>query len=285
MKRFVLISLSLIMAAIIGCLWYGFRVEPAQLKLRKITIESPHWRGEPVTIGLLADLHIGGQYTEPERIEKIVGLMNVERPDIILLAGDYVHSYEPHTERSKAENDTINWGHAILGDLSAPLGVYAVLGNHDYKYGAEIVQANLQTQGVNFIDNKAAVVDDKLCIFGIADEYYGKPSDDGYYNCPANFPIIGLMHNPDSFFRVPSGTALMVAGHTHGGQINIPLLGRRFAPIEKGKVYAYGLNNFGDTPVFVTAGIGMSIIAARFRAPPEIVLIELRAKNSNPSQN
>jgi len=278
MKRLILIALSLAIAAIIVCLWYGFKVEPKQLKLRKVTIESPHWTGEPIMIGLLGDLHIGGAHIDPQRLDEIVGLMNVEQPDIILLAGDYVNSHEPKSARDKTENDTINWGHAILGDLSAPLGVYAVLGNHDYQYGADIVQANLQAQGVSFIDNQAAVIDDKLCLFGIDDEFFGTPNDDGYYNCPANFPIIGLMHNPDSFFRVPSGTALMVAGHTHGGQINIPLIGRRVTATEAGKDYAYGFNKVGDTPVFVTAGIGTSILPARFRAPPEIVLIELRAK-------
>jgi len=278
MKRFILSTALLLGAAILGCLYYGFRVEPAQLKLRKITIESPHWTGAPLRIGLMADLHIGGRHVAPPDVDKITALMNLEQPDIILLAGGYVNGHHPEDARSKTENDAINWGHAILGDLSAPLGVYAVLGNHDHEYSAQAVRTNMEAQGINFVDNQSAVIDDRLCVFGIADEYYGNPSDDGYYNCPANFPIIGLMHNPDSFFRVPNGTALMVAGHTHGGQINLPLLGRRVTLTKAGKPYVYGLNTVGETPVFVTAGIGTSILAARFRSPPEIVLIELRAQ-------
>jgi len=278
MKR-RLITLCLLFTGIaLGCLWYGFRIEPNTLKVRKVIIESPYWTQAPLKIGLMSDLHIGGRHVYPPRVNKIVDLMNVEEPDIILLAGDYVNSHEPKSERRKTENDTINWGHAILGDLNAPLGVYAVLGNHDLLYGAKVVQANMEAQGIEFVDNRASVIADRLCLFGIADEQFGKPTDDGYYNCPVNFPILGLMHNPDSFFRVPTRTALMVAGHSHGGQINIPIIGRRMAPIKVDKRYAYGLNSVGDTPVFVTAGIGMSIIAARFRAPPEIVLIELRAK-------
>ncbi len=277
MKRRIFLICLLMLSAILGCLWYGFNVEPQQLKLRRVTIESPYWTGEPILIGLMSDLHIGGPHIDPPKLDKIVGRMNVEQADIILLAGDYVNSHEPAADRSTAENDALNWGQAILGDLYAPLGVFAVLGNHDHLYGAQIVQANMEAQGINFIDNSSAVIDERLCLFGVADEYFGKPTDDGYYNCPANFPIVGLMHNPDSFFRIPSRTALMVAGHSHGGQINIPLIGRFVTSTKAGKPYAYGLNTVGDTPVFVTAGIGTSILAARFRSPPEIVLIELRA--------
>ena len=278
MKRAFLKIFALLVVVALACLYYGFKVEPNQLKVRKIVVESPHWRGEPITIGLIADVHIGAPYIDPPKVETIVGLMNVERPDIILLGGDYVDGYEPKAERSKTENDNLRWGHAILGELNAPLGVFAVLGNHDYKYGADIVQGNLEAHGINFVDNNAVIADNRLCIFGVGDEYFGKPSDNGYYNCPANFPIVGLMHNPDSFFRIPTGTALMVAGHTHGGQINLPLIGRhKHATQKAGKKYAYGLNELGNTPVYVSSGIGTSILPARFRAPPEIVLIELRA--------
>lgn len=279
MKRFIYLASFILCIALIACLYYGFRIEPAQLKLRKITIDSPYWTGEPLHIGLIGDVHIGGAHVTPPNVDKIVGLMNVEQPDLILLAGDYVNGSTPKISRSQAENDNINWGHAILGDLTAPLGVYAVLGNHDYEYDAQSVRANMAAQGIGFVDNSSAVIEDRLCLFGIGDEYYGTPSDDGFYNCPANFPIIGLMHNPDSFFRVPENSAaLMVAGHTHGGQINLPLLGRAVTATQSGKAYAYGLKRVGDMPVFITAGIGTSILSARFRSPPEIVLIELRAQ-------
>lgn len=279
MKRYIYPVSFILSIVILACLYYGFRIEPTQLKLRKITIGSPHWTGEPLRIGLIGDLHIGGPHVSPQDMDKIVGLMNVEQPDLILLAGDYVNGSTPKTSRSQSVNDTINWGHAILGDLIAPLGVYAVLGNHDYEYDAQTTRANMTAQGINFVDNRSAVIDERLCLFGVGDEHYGNPNDDGYYNCPANFPIIGLMHNPDSFFRVAeSSAALMLAGHTHGGQINLPLIGRAVTSTKSGKAYAYGVKTVGDTPVFITAGVGTSILSARFRSPPEIVLIELRAQ-------
>ena len=90
--------------------------------------------------------------------------------------------------------------------------------------------------------------------------------------------MIGLMHNPDSFELARGGEALMIAGHTHGGQINIPGIGRRITSTRGGPKYAYGLIDVNGTPAFVTAGIGMSILPARFRAPPEIVIITLRSE-------
>ena len=272
MKRFILCLLILLAASILGCLWYSYGGKQAAqspvnetvakadtapanttlpLELREMTIDSPHWKGAPIKIGLLANIDVGSPRSQPPQLDKIVGRLNVEQPDIILLAGDYVHGVAPQSERSKTDNDTINWGHAILGDLNAPLGVFAVLGDHDHQYGADIVRANMEKQGANFLDNNASVIDNRLCVFGIADETLGGPNDNGYYNCPVNFPIIGLMHNPESSSRVPDGVSLLVAGRG-----------------------AYGLKVAGSTTTLTTSGI-----SAASGAPiaPEIVLIELRA--------
>ena len=230
MKRLAISLVILSTAAIIGALWYGAGVKlsspapvdrpvkaPLPLELREIAIATPHWAGAPIKIALLAHIDVGSPRSQPQQLDEIVGRVNVERPDIILLAGGYVHGDTPQPSRSKADNDTVNWGHAILGDLNAPLGVFAVLGKPDYQYGGDVVRTNMEMQGINFVDNQAAVVDNRLCVFGIGDENLGNPSDNGYYNCPANFPIIALMHNPKSASRVPSGTALMLAGQgTHG---------------------------------------------------------------------
>jgi len=276
-KRILQIIVAALLLTVLACLYYGFRVEPEQIRLRSVMMDSPHWTSEPLRIGLISDLHIGGPHIDPLQLSKITTLMNAQRPDIILLAGDYVDSHEPSHERSTADNNLINRGHQILGDLNAPLGILAVMGNHDYQYGVHKVRKNIEAAGVNFVDNDAIIIDERFCVFGIADEFFGGPTNDGYYNCPPNVPTIGLMHNPDSFFRVPeSSAALMVAGHTHGGQINLPLLGRAITSTKAGKPYAYGVNEVKETPVFITAGIGTSILPARFRAPPEIVLIELR---------
>ena len=98
-----------------------------------------------------------------------------------------------------------------------------------------------------------------------------------FADCETSKDIVAFMHSPDSFKLLPSDTDLALAGHTHGGQINIPFIGRRITSTRLGKKYAYGSLDFGGIRAFVTAGIGTSILPARFRAPPEIVLITLRS--------
>ena len=278
MKRVFIALVILLLSLILACLYYGFRIEPDKIILRQHDIISEFWQGKPLKIAVLADIHIGAPFIDPAKLETIVGLINVQQPDIILLAGDYVDDHRPYEYRSAEQNDTINWGLAIIGELDAPMGVYGVLGNHDYQYGAARITQTLTQHGVVLLDNQSAVVENSFCLFGIDDEFYGSPSLEGYDNCPANFPIIGLMHNPDSFFRVQNPVALMLAGHTHGGQINLPFIGRKVTSTKAGKPYAYGLKYKDKTPVFISAGIGTSILPARFRAPPEIIIIELQSK-------
>ena len=87
------------------------------------------------------------------------------------------------------------------------------------------------------------------------------------------------MHSPDSFKHLRSDTDLAVAGHTHGGQINLPLIGRRVTATKLGEPYAYGLKDWSGTPVYITSGLGTSVLPARFRAPPEIVVITISGQN------
>ncbi len=257
------------------CALYGFFIEPERLVTRKVVITSPLWTGEPLKIGLVSDVHVGGRKVYAPKVERLVKRLNGLEPDIILLAGDYTSGHDAKEDRAPDKVQSVEAGHAALGGLLAPMGVYAVLGNHDHQYGAEHVQTNLEAGGIRFLDNRSIVIDDKFCLYGLADEYFGYPTTEGFLSCPKDISKIGVSHNPDSLFLLPAGSALLLAGHTHGGQVNVPFLGRRFAPIESGKDYAYGKAHIGGTPVFVTAGIGLSQISARFRAPPEVVLITL----------
>lgn len=204
--------------------------------------------------------------------------VNAQSADIILLAGDYTSGSERRHLRKDTQIADIEAGHDALGALDAPLGVFAVLGNHDYLYGEPFVQTRLEAGGIKFIDNRAIILERQVCLFGFGDDYYGRPNRNGRDACPDDLPMIGLMHNPDSFELARGGEAFMVAGHTHGGQINIPGIGRRKTATRGGPKLAYGEILVGDTPAFVTAGIGMSLITARFRAPPEIVVVTLSGK-------
>lgn len=262
------------------CLAYGFLIEPYRLVVREVTINSPHWSGPTLRIGVISDVHVGGRHVHAPRVEKVVKTVNAQSPDIVLMAGDYTSGTAPRDYRDKGQIADIEAGHAALGHLRAPLGVHAVLGNHDHQYGADQVRANLEAGGIRFFDNHAEVIAEKLCLFGFGDEYFGTPNQNGRDMCDGTLPMIGFMHNPDSFELARGGEALLLAGHTHGGQINIPGIGRRVTSTRAGPKYAYGLINVNGTPAFVTAGIGMSILSARFRAPPEIVMITLRNEST-----
>lgn len=277
MSRFLKFSLTL--AALAGlCLLYGFFIEPKLLKIRHVSIESQNYEGTALRIALLSDIHIGGRHVDAARVETIVARVNALNPDVIFIAGDFINGHKPRSEHSAEFNREIDQGIATLAELKAPLGVFASIGNHDVWYDAGVVEDGLIASGLTVLDNQAINLPNGACIVGLADHDTQKEDPRAFSDCENGTVPIVLMHSPDSFAVLRSDTALAVAGHTHGGQINLPLIGRRVTATAVGKKYAYGAVDVNGVPAFVTAGIGTSILPARFRAPPEIVLIELSTR-------
>lgn len=171
-----------------------------------------------------------------------------------------------------SQKEMLSEGLYHLSALGAP--AIATTGNHDGWHNRLALTRMLEDSGVRVIDNSAVRYDD-LCIVGIADFSTDHPTADGFDICEAGAPIIALMHSPDTRGLLPKQTALAVAGHTHGGQVNLPFVGRRVTSTACGQPCAYGLIQ-SNPPLFVSAGIGTSILPIRFRAPPEIVMITLR---------
>lgn len=262
------------------CLLYGFFIEPKTLAVRHVTIISDNWQGAPLKIGLIADIHVGGWHVDAKRAGRIAAKLNNLSPDIVLLAGDYVNGHIAHEKKTVQFNLEIENGIRNLGNISAPLGVHAVLGNHDAWYGERRIRTLLDKANITVLNNQNKIIEAgnaKFCLIGLADAFTGMPDKMAFSDCPAGYDIISFMHSPDSFSLLPSSTDLALAGHTHGGQINIPFIGRRVTSTKAGRKYAYGLIDLGRFPAFVTSGIGTSILPARFRARPEIVLITLRS--------
>lgn len=257
------------------CLVYGFFVEPRGLKLREVTVVSPRHTGSPLRIALISDIHIGGYHVPAERVERLVAMINDQAPDIVLIPGDFINGHTPRTETPAAFQAEVEAGLDHLAGLTAP--VFATIGNHDAWYDADYVSATLTKRGVNVLDN-AAIRQDGMCIVGLADAYTDEPDRASYADCAAGDTVLTLTHSPDAFRDFRGDTALAVAGHTHGGQINLPLLGRRVNASDVGIEHSYGLSRLGGVPIFITAGVGTSILPARFRAPPEIVIITLTAQ-------
>lgn len=259
------------------CLLYGIVIEPRRLVLRHVTIESASYKGQPLEIAFLSDIHIGGTPITPNHVAKIVARVNAQAPDIVLLGGDYIDGHLRRSDHSPEFNEEIEKGLEALGKLTAKQGVFAVLGNHDNWYDAAWVTARLTHNGNVVLENQAVNLA-ALCIVGMADFDTATSLSSTYAQCAEETRPLLLSHSPDSFRYLRSDTVLALAGHTHGGQINLPLIGRRVTATRSGEPLAYGLKDVGGVPAFVTSGIGTSILPARFRAPPEIVLIDLRQK-------
>lgn len=263
----------------LAALW-GFWVEPQRLVVSQSTLTLPAWpaplRG--LKVALLSDLHIGSPHWDVAALARLVERTNAERPDLVLLAGDYQINdviggkfveVEPIAEQ--------------LGKLQAPLGVFAVLGNHDWWNDGERSRRAFTQHGVRVLEEQAVRLEHRGSAFylvGLADQMERDSNPRrALAQAEPGAPTLLLVHEPDVFASFPElGVAptLTLAGHTHGGQVWLPLLGRRVVPSRFGARYAYGHVLENDRHLFVTAGVGTSILPVRFLVPPEIALLTLR---------
>ena len=258
------------------CVW-GFVWEPSQLVERDHVLRLPGWTPEcdGLRIDVLADIHTGSPHNGVGKLDLIVETVAQGDADVVLLAGDYVILSVFMGEYIPADVVAEH-----LRPLTARKPVYGVLGNHDWWKDGKQVAASMSAAGVAMVDNRSQLVSVRGCEFwlaGIGDLWEGKPDiaaafsgipDDGR-------PVVALTHNPDLFPRVPTRSTLLVAGHTHGGQVTLPLLGRVVDPSKLGDRYASGHVEEGGEHVFVSPGIGTSILPVRFGIPPEISRLTL----------
>jgi len=220
----------------------------------------------------LADLHTGAPHITVDKVREIVASVNAARPDLIVLLGDYVIHGVLGGRFVPIERTA-----AVLRDLRAPLGVFAVLGNHDWWYDGARTARALEAVGIRVLEDAAAEVTVRgrsLWIAGVGDART-RPAAiaRALASVPEGAPVIVLTHNPDLFVRVPARVLLTLAGHTHGGQVNLPVLGRLIVPSHFGDRYAIGHVHEEGRDLFVSPGIGTSIVPVRFRVPPEISVL------------
>lgn len=277
-KKFALITIGglLLLCLTLG-LW-AFVIEPNRLTVNEVTINLPNWPQsfEGLRIALISDLHVGSPYIDVAKLQRIVQTINATQPDLILLAGDFMVTSRVH---KAVEPEAIA---AELKNLRARFGVFVVLGNHDWWYGGERVMRAFNEAGLRVLENDVAQIQyqgKSLWIDGIADAWTRKPDITGtLQKITDDGPIIALTHNPDIFPSIPARVSLTLAGHTHGGQVNIPFIGRPQVPSQYGQRYAIGHIVEDNRHLFVTPGIGTSIMPVRFRVPPEISLLTITAQ-------
>lgn len=264
--------------AAVFCLSWGFLVEPLQLKTRHHTVNIENWDKAPLKVVFLADIHFAGEHVSAEQVSKIVERVNAREPDLILIGGDFIDGHVARGETSKRFDRVVDESFKRIAGLKAPFGVVAVIGNHDVWYNAEFVEQKLIEAGMQVLKNSHLDLGEGLCVVGYADDMTQTPLREAANGCADSPVVISLMHSPDTFSLLDRSD-LALAGHTHGGQINLPLVGRRVTSTHLGEPYAYGLKDYDGIPVYVTSGIGTSVLPARFRSPPEIAVLTLQGQN------
>lgn len=256
-------------------------VEPRWIAKRELDHQVPQWQGpQGLKVVVASDWHFTKRalwrVTTIERARKIVNEINAAHPDVILLPGDFIADQDYRPEIAVTAEDEIA---AVLGQLKAPLGVYAVMGNHDWWHDEEKFRAAFARQGIKVIENDAVPIPGTaLWVVGIGDDFTGhsRPAV-AVSKLPKNAQALVLMHDPASLKALPPVQGLVVAGHTHGGQVYLPFVGAPIVPGAAPRAWAYGWVEHGGNSMYVTSGVGVSILPVRFNMRPEWVMFTVRS--------
>jgi predicted MPP superfamily phosphohydrolase len=257
-------------------------VEPRRLRIREVKVEVPGWPAAlaDLRIALVSDLHAGAPQVGEKKVGQVVEAVNAARPDLVALLGDYVDPEVALGDRVEPEAVARQ-----LGELETPLGSFAVLGNHDWQNDGERVRRALREQLIDVLENDAASVDfagQVVWIVGLADASTREPDlQTPFSMVPASAPLIVLSHDPDLFPKLPARPLLTLAGHTHGAQVNLPIVSERVTPSRYGRRFAGGFAHEGERVMYVSRGIGTSTYPVRFRAAPEVVMLTVQVAGSD----
>lgn len=247
-------------------------------------ISPPAWpKGQRLTITVIADLHAGGPNMGRERVRQVVDTANELGSDLTVVLGDFFATHRFITERVPHPV----WA-AELSGLHAPLGVFSILGNHDWWNDITAVRHALDKVRLPVMQNDAVHLGapgQRFWLAGLGDQIahrLGPNNFRGVDDLPGTLsrvrtddPVILLAHEPDIFTEVPARVTLTIAGHTHGGQIRFPHAPPLWVPSAYGSRFAYGHIVESDRHLIVSGGLGCSGVPLRLGVPPEIVRITL----------
>ncbi len=249
------------------------------MRVRRVELRLDRWPRtyDGFRLALISDLHAGTPHVGVEQVERVAQMIDREGPDLVALLGDFVDDEAAFAETVRPAAVA----HA-LARIRAPLGLVAVLGNHDWRTGGEAVRAALRGAGIPVLENEARLLRDArtpLWVAGLADATERVPDTAAALAAvPEDAALIVLSHDPDLFPSVPAWAALTVSGHTHGGQVSIPVLRPRVTPSLFGDRFSAGHVEEDGRHLFVSRGVGTSWLPLRFGSPPEVVVLTLRPK-------
>jgi uncharacterized protein len=294
-RRYFLRLFAAFGATVTSPVAYGFSEPVLRLHVARYNISPPQWPADfQLRIAVIADLHACDPWMSLKHIEAIVERTNALHADVIVMLGDYVAGHH-HVTRTIPAGE---WA-AVLAALKAPLGVHAILGNHDYwddkavqreGRGPTVARRALEAVGIPVYENDVARLDKAgrpFWLAGLGDQLAYLPArrfrpvkrigvDDltaTLAKVTDDAPVILLAHEPDVAVQVPARVALQISGHTHGGQIRLfgwsPVVPSRY-----GERFVYG-HTRTDCDIIVSGGLGCSIMPFRLGVPPEIVEVTL----------
>ena len=269
----LLVLLLVLLPIVAGFYLYARAEARSDPVVRTATVKLPRWPAgvRPVRAVLISDIHIGSHAMDEARLSRIVDQINALNPDIVLIAGDFIYGADPHGAKTKGQALV-----APLKKLHPPLGVVAVLGNHDHWTGPDDVRSRREQARITVLVNDVAVRG-PIVIGGVDDDYTK------HANIAATMaklrPFEGarlvLTHSPDIAPRLPGDVRLLLAGHTHCGQGVLPFYGPVTTVSHFKDRYRCGLVLDPHLAVIVTGGLGTSGPSLRFGAPPDLWLITL----------
>lgn len=261
-------------SAIVAAAYLATIADPVE---RQATIALPDWPAgaAPVRVVLLADIHFGNASMGPLRLHRIVAQVRALRPDLVVIAGDFLAGYDKAAAAGRSARIA-----AELATIGAPLGIVAVLGNHDEASDPAIVTAALRRAGIVVLKNEA-VRKGPLVVGGLGDGYSGNARPVPTVAAMARLhgerlhgARLLVMHTPADIVDVPPDITLVLAGHTHCGQIVLPFYGAPFLPTVPAR-YACGLVTEGSHRIVITAGLGTSTLPFRIGAAPDLWVLTL----------
>jgi uncharacterized protein len=251
--------------------WAGWH-EPRALITPEVPLALPRWPSEldGLRVALVSDVHAGAGHMTPDRLAWIVDRVIALDADVSVLLGDFLDSSRIGDGRARVRQ--------VARELARIPRALAVLGNHDWRAAGPAIGWALREAGVTVLENDAVRVRDRLWVAGLADTRHRFPDlEAAFRKPPEDAAVLVATHDPDVFPDVPDRAALTLAGHLHGGQVNVPILRQAVLPTRYGDRYLAGHVVEEGRHLYVSAGLGTAGLPLRLRRPPEVPVLRLTA--------
>jgi uncharacterized protein len=254
-------------------IFWSFFIEPGFLKEN---IQSKNkWPHKNLKIVFFSDLHAGAPHINEKYLINLVDRINSYSPDMVLVGGDLLINGVVG-EKFMAISEVVQH----LKKLKAPLGKFVVLGNHDWWSDVSAIRKELIHHGFTVLENESQLIDlgqdQKMNLVGIGDRFTNHSDPvKAFSQISDQYPSIVFMHDPASLFEIKKKFFLALAGHMHGGQVYIPGIGAIITPTDAPSAWAKGWTEFELGSLYVSQGIGTSILPVRLNAPPEFLILSL----------